>query len=159
VVEVNGPEITLPPGGDNVNVNDYAACPAGDVVIGTGFSNSVMSVGFVLSYHTFVGGFIYNDSSIAAQYNWQAICAKTAGSGLARDATAQHARYQRMRRGYHHRAVTASCSGVVGRINGQIKCLRAGEFCTHSADRQYRRYGFRCIRYYANVGRYRLTHA
>jgi hypothetical protein len=44
-------------------------------------------------------------------------------------------------------------------IGGSEKCLRAGEFCTHAYDRQYRRYGFRCIRYYANVQRYRLTHA
>jgi hypothetical protein len=43
-------------------------------------------------------------------------------------------------------------------INGSVKCLRAGEFCTHSADRQYRHYGFRCVSYYSNVGRYRLTH-
>jgi len=42
-------------------------------------------------------------------------------------------------------------------INGQQKCLRRGQFCTHSADRQYRRYGFRCTKYYANVQRYRLT--
>lgn len=42
-------------------------------------------------------------------------------------------------------------------INGAQKCLRRGEFCAHSADRQYRRYGFRCIRYYPNVRRYRLT--
>lgn len=44
-------------------------------------------------------------------------------------------------------------------IGGAEKCLRAGEFCTHSLDYQYRRYGFRCIKFYANVGRYRLTHA
>jgi hypothetical protein len=44
-------------------------------------------------------------------------------------------------------------------IGGQEKCLRAGEFCTHAYDSQYRRYGYRCIRYYANVHRYRLTHA
>ena len=44
-----------------------------------------------------------------------------------------------------------------GVINGSVKCLRRGEFCTHSADRQYRRYGFRCTRYYSNVHRYRLT--
>lgn len=44
-------------------------------------------------------------------------------------------------------------------IGGAQKCLRAGEFCTHSYDSQYRRYGYRCIRYYANVHRYRLTHA
>ena len=44
-------------------------------------------------------------------------------------------------------------------IGGVEKCLRAGEFCTHSYDRQYRRYGYRCTRYYANVHRYRLTHA
>jgi hypothetical protein len=44
-------------------------------------------------------------------------------------------------------------------IGGAEKCLRAGEFCTHAYDSQYRRYGFRCIRYYANVHRYRLTYA
>jgi hypothetical protein len=44
-------------------------------------------------------------------------------------------------------------------IGGSEKCLHAGEFCAHRYDRQYRRYGFRCIRYYANVGRYRLTRA
>ena len=54
-----------------------------------------------------------------------------------------------------------SCSGgyTRGVINGKVKCLRAGEFCTHSADRQYRHYGYRCTRYYRNVHRYRLTHA
>lgn len=56
-------------------------------------------------------------------------------------------------------AKTCSASYTRATINGGIKCLRAGEFCTHSADRQYRHYGFRCIRYYANVGRYRLTYA
>jgi hypothetical protein len=44
-------------------------------------------------------------------------------------------------------------------IGGVQKCLRAGEFCARRFDRQYRRYGYRCIRFYANVGRYRLTHA
>lgn len=44
-------------------------------------------------------------------------------------------------------------------IGGAEKCLRAGEFCAHAFDSQYRRYGYRCIRYDANVERYRLTHA
>src|SRR5262249_35369515 len=39
-------------------------------------------------------------------------------------------------------------------IGGQEKCLRAGEFCTHKYDYQYRRYGYRCIRYDASVARY-----
>jgi hypothetical protein len=43
-------------------------------------------------------------------------------------------------------------------IGGQQKCLRAGEFCSHRYDSQYRRYGYRCIRRDSN-GRYRLTHA
>jgi hypothetical protein len=43
-------------------------------------------------------------------------------------------------------------------IQGREKCLHAGEFCRHSLDRVYRRYGFRCTRYDARVGRYRLTH-
>jgi hypothetical protein len=44
-------------------------------------------------------------------------------------------------------------------IQGEEKCLHAGEFCRHSLDRVYRRYGFRCIHYDARVHRYRLTHA
>ena len=43
-------------------------------------------------------------------------------------------------------------------IGGVEKCLRAGEFCAHAYDSQYRRYGYRCIKYYANVHRYRLAH-
>lgn len=52
-----------------------------------------------------------------------------------------------------------SCSAgyTRGVINGAVKCLRRGEFCTHSADRQYRRYGFRCTHYDRRVARYRLT--
>ena len=46
-----------------------------------------------------------------------------------------------------------------GKIDGSWKCLEVGEFCRRSADRQYRHYGFRCIRYYRNVNRYRLTYA
>jgi hypothetical protein len=58
-------------------------------------------------------------------------------------------------------AVLRSCSSGFRHavIGGHEKCLRAGEFCTHAYDSQYRRYGYRCIRYYANVQRYRLTHA
>jgi hypothetical protein len=56
-------------------------------------------------------------------------------------------------------AKTCSSSYTHAVIGGVQKCLRAGEFCTHAFDSQYRGYGFRCIRYYANVGRYRLTHA
>jgi hypothetical protein len=44
-------------------------------------------------------------------------------------------------------------------IGGQEKCLRAGQFCAHRYDSQYRRYGYRCIRYDRSVQRYRLTRA
>jgi hypothetical protein len=54
-------------------------------------------------------------------------------------------------------AKTCSAGFTHAVIGGVQKCLRRGEFCAHRYDRQYRRYGFRCIRYYANVGRYRLT--
>ena len=43
-------------------------------------------------------------------------------------------------------------------IGGAEKCLRAGEFCAHAYDSQYRGYGYRCIKFYVNVQRYRLTH-
>lgn len=60
-----------------------------------------------------------------------------------------------------HAPAAASCSAgyTSAYINGVHKCLRAGEFCTHGADSQYRKYGFRCIHYYRNVHRYRLTYA
>ena len=44
-------------------------------------------------------------------------------------------------------------------IGGEEKCLRAGQFCARRYDSQYRRYGYRCTRYDANVQRYRLTRA
>jgi hypothetical protein len=58
-------------------------------------------------------------------------------------------------------ASARSCPGgyVHAVIDGREKCLHAGEFCKHVDDAQYRRYGFRCIRYYVNVHRYRLTRA
>jgi hypothetical protein len=44
-------------------------------------------------------------------------------------------------------------------IGGVQKCLKAGNFCTHSLDKQYRKYGFRCIHYDSKSHRYRLTKA
>jgi hypothetical protein len=41
-------------------------------------------------------------------------------------------------------------------IGVQEKCLRRGEFCAHRYDRQYRRYGYRCIKRDAR-GNYHLT--
>jgi hypothetical protein len=56
-------------------------------------------------------------------------------------------------------AVSKTCRAgyVHAVIQGEQKCLHAGEFCRRSLDRAYRRYGFRCIRYDAHAHRYRLT--
>jgi hypothetical protein len=96
---------------------------------------------------------------IRSSASWAAVLAVVAALGASTPAPATAA-------AIHSRvpitavaAKTCSAGYTRGTINGEVKCLRAGEFCTHSADRQYRRYGFRCIRYYANVHRYRLTHA
>jgi hypothetical protein len=43
-------------------------------------------------------------------------------------------------------AKTCSPSYVHAVIGGRQKCLHRGEFCAHRYDRQYRRYGFRCVR-------------
>jgi hypothetical protein len=56
-------------------------------------------------------------------------------------------------------AKTCSAGYTRARIDRQIKCLHVGEFCKRADDRQYRHYGFRCIRWYPNVQRYRLTRA
>jgi hypothetical protein len=41
-------------------------------------------------------------------------------------------------------------------IGGAEKCLRRGQFCAHAYDRQYKRYGFRCIKR-DRRGNYHLT--
>jgi hypothetical protein len=86
-----------------------------------------------------------------------AVLGITAALGVSGTATAAPAA--------HHQGriltVAAGCSSgwTSARINGQHKCLRVGEFCAHSANRQYRRYGFRCTHYDSSVDRYRLTRA
>jgi hypothetical protein len=54
--------------------------------------------------------------------------------------------------------VAKTCRGsyVHAVIGGEQKCLRRGEFCAHTYQRQYRRYGFYCTHTDAN-GRYHLT--
>jgi hypothetical protein len=54
-------------------------------------------------------------------------------------------------------AVAKTCSAGFKHalINGSEKCLRRGQFCARAADRQYRRYGFRCTKRDA-TGRYHL---
>jgi hypothetical protein len=42
-------------------------------------------------------------------------------------------------------------------IGGAHKCLRSGQFCTRTYDRQYHRYGYHCHRYDARVDRHRLS--
>jgi hypothetical protein len=42
-------------------------------------------------------------------------------------------------------------------IGGEHKCLRAGQFCVRSRDREYHRYRYHCHRYDARVRRYRLS--
>ena len=41
-------------------------------------------------------------------------------------------------------------------IGGQHKCLRRGQFCAHSRDREYHRYGYHCHKRDAR-GNYHLT--
>jgi hypothetical protein len=55
-----------------------------------------------------------------------------------------------------------SCSSgyTHGVIHHGHEYLRAGEFCEHRWDRQYRQDGYRCTGYYAGVDRYgSRTHA
>jgi len=55
-------------------------------------------------------------------------------------------------------AVAKTCSSGFTHavVNGSQKCLRRGQFCARASDRQYRRYGFRCLRRDAG-GRYHLS--
>lgn len=66
IVLVQSPQITLQDGQDSYQVEPngfQATCPAGDVVLGTGFNGPFPSTGgFVQNYGTFVGGFFANDN-------------------------------------------------------------------------------------------------
>jgi hypothetical protein len=83
ITEVTGGDLTLPPG--TYGGAPIAACPPGSVVIGTGFTGPFDEVGgFVLSYHSFVGGYFENRSLIALTGHVQAICAQMQGAAAVR---------------------------------------------------------------------------
>ena len=79
VVALTGPIQSVPPGGNTLNMR--ATCPAGTVVVGTGINTGIGNADFVLSFGTFVGGFVHNDTSITIQASVQAICASGVGNG------------------------------------------------------------------------------
>jgi hypothetical protein len=79
IVTVTSPHQTLPPGGYTSSMR--AICPAGTVVVGTGFNTGIGNADLVASYGTFVGGFIDNDTSITIEAYVQAICASGAADG------------------------------------------------------------------------------
>jgi len=84
---VTSPTVTLASGDDSYSVAQAggpsleADCPAGQVAVGTGFNASVGTVGFVESFGTLVGGFVYNDSPITIEVTVQAMCIPGTASG------------------------------------------------------------------------------
>lgn len=87
ITRVSSPDVTLAPGQTSYEVEQaggpalVAACPAGQVVVGTGFNNSIGDVDFVLSFGSLVGGFMYNDSSIDIDVFVQAMCVPGGATG------------------------------------------------------------------------------
>lgn len=88
---VVSPRVTIPPGESSYDVQQaggpalVATCPPGQVVVGTGFDDSVGYVAFVESFGTLVGGFMYNDSSspISIDVTVQAMCVPGSASSTA----------------------------------------------------------------------------
>ncbi len=84
LVLVDSPVVTLQPSQSTYDVDPngfQATCPGNRSATGTGFNASVGTVAFVASYGSFVGGFIYNRTSIPIQVHLQAICAGVGYSG------------------------------------------------------------------------------
>lgn len=54
-----------------------------------------------------------------------------------------------------HEPTAQAASCTYGTIGGHRKCLRRGEYCARSYQRQYRRYGFSCSKR-DRRGRYHL---
>jgi hypothetical protein len=76
VVTVTSPHQLVPSGGTTTAMR--ADCPPGMTVVGTGFNTGIGNADFVLSYGTFVGGFVDNDVSITIETYVQAVCASGA---------------------------------------------------------------------------------
>ncbi len=93
IVEVEGADLVMAPG--QFGGAPLARCPAGSVVVGTGFNGPFDAVGgFVKAYGTFVGGFFENDSSIVLTGNVQAICAQV-GAAAAGASVSSGGRFNR----------------------------------------------------------------
>lgn len=72
---------TIPNDGNVYSVE--VGCPAGTTVVGTGFFNSIATVGFVRSYGSFVRMAIINDTTIPVSgVTVQAICASVQSASL-----------------------------------------------------------------------------
>jgi hypothetical protein len=83
----------LPPG--SFDGSPVAECPAGSVVVGTGFNGPFNAVGgFVKAYGTFVGGFFANESSITLEGNVEAICAMVGSARASASVSAARSEYQ-----------------------------------------------------------------
>lgn len=82
VTEVNSADVPVAPGDVG---GATAACPAGSVIIGTGFDTSVGNIGFVLRFGNLVGLAALNDTPIPIVISAQAICAS--GPGVSTPAT------------------------------------------------------------------------
>ena len=131
-------------------VNANAVCPAGKVVIGTGFYGSIAHVSFVKAYGNLVGGFIYNDASVTANdLHFQAICASSGGA-VASSASRRNAQLEA-----DHKQAVARIACTSAKIGGAKKCIARGQFCAVRNQRDYKRHGFTCKK--DKAGRYRLS--
>jgi hypothetical protein len=87
---IGSPKVTLQPGQNTYGVDPsgfQANCPSGYTATGTGFDGEgVASIEYLESYGFFVGGFLVNNSSVAATVQIFAVCAPgSSGPAPARD--------------------------------------------------------------------------
>ena len=98
LITVDSPQETISSANPYTDLNLRATCPSGYSVVGTGVNDGgVGDIGFVISYGTFVGGFISNLTSVSVQVYVQAICGQVAGGSSGANAVhraAAEARYE-----------------------------------------------------------------
>lgn len=102
---IGSPMVTLQPGQNTYDVDPsgfQANCPSGYTATGTGFDGEgVASIEYLESYGFFVGGFLVNNSSVAATVQIFAVCASGSSgpapagdvSGLKRHLSGLESRY------------------------------------------------------------------
>jgi hypothetical protein len=156
LTRVDGPQTPVGASGSATDVaSSVATCPAGQKVVSGGSDSFTGGIGAyasepsndraswivaVYNTSTYAGGYVQAIANCAG--SGQAVAARRS-VGTESAATRQQARHL-VRRLRGRIAKTCGAGYVHANLSWGEKCLRRGQYCKRSGDREYHRYGFHC---------------